>query len=86
MTIKEQLIREIEQTPDVVLTEILDFLLFIKERHGEEEVTTEEQANIIASESAYLAGDHLTLDEYEATSKGLSLVGAEHCSAPTGSM
>jgi hypothetical protein len=67
MTIKEQLIHEIEQTPDTLLNEILDFLLFIKERHSEEEITVEEQANIIASESAYLAGDYLTLDEYEAS-------------------
>jgi len=32
MTLKEQLIKEIEQTPDTLLTELLDFLLFIKER------------------------------------------------------
>jgi hypothetical protein len=67
MTLKEQLIKEIEQTPDTLLTELLDFLLFIKERHTEIEITEEEQANIIASESAYQAGDYLTLEEYEAT-------------------
>jgi len=53
MTLKEQLIKEIEQTPDTLLTQLLDFLLFIKERHTEIEITEEEQANIIASESAY---------------------------------
>jgi hypothetical protein len=42
-------------------------LLFIKERHTEIEITEEEQANIIASESAYQAGDYLTLEEYETT-------------------
>jgi hypothetical protein len=67
MTLKEQLIKEIEQTPDTLLTELLDFLLFIKERDTEIEITEEEQANIIASESAYQAGDYLTLEEYEAT-------------------
>ncbi|WP_147071972.1 DUF2281 domain-containing protein [Microcystis aeruginosa] len=55
---KEQLIKEIEQTPDTLLTQLLDFLLFIKERHTEIEITEEEQANIIASESAYQAGDY----------------------------
>jgi hypothetical protein len=67
MTLKEQLIKEIEQTPDTLLTELLDFLLFIKERHTAIEITEEEQANIIASESAYQAGDYLNLEEYEAT-------------------
>ncbi len=67
MTLKEQLIKEIEQTPDTLLTELLDFLLFIKERHTAIEITEEEQANIIAAESAYQAGDYLTLEEYETT-------------------
>jgi hypothetical protein len=69
MTLKEQLIKEIEQTPDTLLTQLLDFLLFIKERHTEIEITEEEQANIIASELAYQAGDYLTLEEYEASQK-----------------
>lgn len=30
MTIKEQLLQEIESTPDIILAEILDFLLFLK--------------------------------------------------------
>ncbi len=33
MTLKEQLIREIEQTPDTLLEEFLDFILFTKARH-----------------------------------------------------
>ena len=32
MTLKEQLIREIEQTPDALLEEFLDFILFTKAR------------------------------------------------------
>jgi hypothetical protein len=47
MTLKEQLIKEIEQTPDTLLTQLLDFLLFIKERHTEIEITEEEQANMV---------------------------------------
>ena len=53
MTLKEQLIREIEQIPDQILSELLDFLLFIKERHIEEDITEEEKANIISSQVAY---------------------------------
>lgn len=33
MTTKEALLQEIEQTPDALLQELLDFLLFIKSRH-----------------------------------------------------
>ena len=33
MTNKEQLIREIEQAPDALVTEVLDFYLFLKQRH-----------------------------------------------------
>jgi hypothetical protein len=62
MTLKEQLIREIEQIPDTLLSELLDFLLFIKERHIEEDITEEEKANIISSRLAYQEGDYLTLD------------------------
>lgn len=32
MNAKEQLIQELEQTPDFVIQEVLDFLLFIKVR------------------------------------------------------
>jgi hypothetical protein len=42
MTIKEQLLQEIEQAPDPLVSQLLDFLLFIKERHIEEEITEEE--------------------------------------------
>jgi hypothetical protein len=67
MTLKEQLIQEIEQIPDTLLSELLDFLLFIKERHIENDITEEEKANIISSQLAYQEGDYLTLDEYEAS-------------------
>ena len=66
MTLKEQLLQEIEQAPDPLVSQLLDFLLFIKERHIEEEITEEEQANIIASLKDYQEGSYLTLEEYEA--------------------
>jgi hypothetical protein len=66
MTIKEQLLQEIEQAPDPLVSQLLDFLLFIKERHLEEEITETEQANIIASLKDYQEGNYLTLEEYEA--------------------
>lgn len=66
MTIKEQLLQEIEQAPDPVVSQLLDFLLFIKERHIEEEITEEEQANIIASLKDYQEGNYLTIEEYKA--------------------
>ena len=66
MTIKEQLLQEVEQAPDPLVSQLLDFLLFIKERHIEEEITEEEQANIITSLKDYQEGNYLTLEEYEA--------------------
>jgi hypothetical protein len=66
MTIKEQLLQEIEQAPDPLISQLLDFLLFIKERHLEEEITEEEQVNIIVSLKDYQEGNYLTLEEYEA--------------------
>lgn len=66
MTLKEQLLQEIEQAPDHLVSQLLDFLLFIKERHIEEEIIEEEQANIIASLKDYQEGNYLTLEEYEA--------------------
>ena len=66
MTLKEQPLQEIEQALDPVISQLLDFLLFIKERHLEEEITETEQANIIASLKDYQEGNYLTLEEYEA--------------------
>lgn len=64
---KEQLLEEIEQIPEPLLSQLLDFALFIKGRYVEDDISEEEQANITTSKSAYDAGDYLTLEEYEAT-------------------
>jgi len=64
MTVKEQLINEINHFPEILLDEVLDFLLFIKIRHTEE-VTIKEQTTITASKAAYYSGEYVTLDEYE---------------------
>lgn len=37
--VREQLLQEIERTPDEVLKEVLDFLLFIKARSSQKEST-----------------------------------------------
>ena len=36
MSVREQLIKEISQTPDLLIREVLDFLLFIKSRSNQE--------------------------------------------------
>jgi hypothetical protein len=36
MTFREQLVREIEQAPDALIEEILDFCLFLKQRKANE--------------------------------------------------
>ena len=64
MSIKEQLIQEIEQTPEDLISELLDFLLFIKERYNNE-ITEQEKINIAMSLKDYQAGDYITLEEYE---------------------
>ncbi len=64
MTVKDQLINEINHFPEILLDEVLDFLLFVKTRHTEE-VTLEEQETITASQTAYQLGEYITLDEYE---------------------
>lgn len=65
MTEREQLIQELERTPDILVGEVLDFLLFLKARYIDTEVTTEEQETILASQAAYEQGDYLTLEQYE---------------------
>ena len=40
MTAKEQLIREIEQVSDSLVEEVLDFLLFIKDRQDQKNATS----------------------------------------------
>jgi len=66
MTIKEKLIQEVENVSESLLAETLDFVLFLKSRYVEEETTSEEKENIRSSQIAYLSGDYLTLDQYEA--------------------
>jgi hypothetical protein len=61
MRIKQQLIEEIEQTPDEILSEVLDFLLFIKTK----KLQREKLEITLMSESA-LAKDWLTAEEDEA--------------------
>ena len=63
--LKEQLLEEIEQIPEPLLSQLLDFTLFIKARYVDFDISEEEQASIIASKAAYDAGDYLTLEEYE---------------------
>ena len=67
MNIKEQLIKEIDRIPEPLLSQILDYALFIKARYEEDDVTEEERTNIIAAKLDYEAGDYMTLDEYEAS-------------------
>ena len=67
MTIKEKLIQEVENVSESLLAETLDFVLLLKSRYVEEETTSEEKENIRSSQIAYLSGDYLTLDQYEAT-------------------
>lgn len=58
MTIKEKLIQEVENVSESLLAETLDFVLFLKSRYVEEEITTEEKENILSSQTAYLSGDY----------------------------
>jgi hypothetical protein len=52
MTIREQLSKEIEQAPDILVEEILDFCLFIKQR---------QEAKIFAQNPSPQASDILDL-------------------------
>lgn len=67
ISLKEQLLEEIDQIPEPLLSQLLDFALFIKGRYVEDGISEEEQANITASKLAYNTGDYLTLEEYRAT-------------------
>jgi hypothetical protein len=61
MRIKQQLIEEIEQTPDEILSEVLDFLLFIKTKKLQRE-----KLEITLMSESVLAKDWLTAEEDEA--------------------
>ena len=59
--IKEQLLQEIEKTPDSTLREVLDFLLFIKSRELQQD-----QVEISLLSEPSLAKDWLSHEEDEA--------------------
>ena len=59
MSIKDLLLKEIEQVPEFVLTEVLDFLQFIKAKH-----LSEIELSIVSESS--LAKDWLKPEEDEA--------------------
>lgn len=59
--IREQLLQEIEKTPNSTLKEVLDFLLFIKSRELQQE-----QLEITLLSESSLAEDWLTPEEDEA--------------------
>ena len=60
MSTKDIIFREIEETSELILEEILDFLLFLKSKHQHEKLDT-----CVLSESS-LAKDWLTPEEDEA--------------------
>lgn len=53
MTTKEQLINEIEKCPEFLMIELLDFLLFLKDRYADEIVTPEEENILEAKDADY---------------------------------
>ena len=61
ISIKEQLLKEIDKTSDSTLKEVLDFLLFIKTREVQQE-----QLEISLLSEPILAEDWLTPEEDEA--------------------
>jgi hypothetical protein len=61
MQIKQQLLKEIEQTPDEILSEVLDFLLFVKSKKLQQE-----KLEITLMSESVLAKDWLTAEEDEA--------------------
>jgi hypothetical protein len=60
MNIKEQLINEIEETPELLLSEVLDFLHFLKLKTNRDKIDT-----AVMSESS-LRKDWLNPEEDEA--------------------
>ncbi len=60
MNTKDLLLREIEQVPEFLLTEVLDFLQFIKAKH------LEQNTEISILSESFLAKDWLKLQEDEA--------------------
>lgn len=65
MTVKDQLMQIIEQLPESLLQEVLNFTLLLQEKYDAEELTQWEQVQIAEARKAYEAGDYMTLEEYE---------------------
>jgi hypothetical protein len=61
MQIRQQLLEEIEETSDDILSEVLDFLLFVKKQKLQRE-----QLEITLMSESVLAKDWLTAEEDEA--------------------
>ncbi len=59
--IKDQLLSEIDQTPDLILKEVLDFLLFVRAKEIQQE-----QLEVTLLSEPILAEDWLTPEEDEA--------------------
>jgi hypothetical protein len=51
MTLRDQIVREIEQTPDELLEEILDFCLSLKQRKVKEQSTQAEPPSPIVADA-----------------------------------
>ncbi|MBD1842870.1 hypothetical protein H6F89_05475 [Cyanobacteria bacterium FACHB-63] len=77
-TIREQLIQELDQTPDFVVQEVLDFLLFIKVRlkHKiqEEPITESEETTSLPSFLQFIEeiSAQVPKEEWEKLPKDLS--------------
>ena len=65
MNLKEQLIKEIDQIPEPLLSQLLDYALFIKARYRSDDISEEERATIAVSKLDYEAGDYMTLEQSE---------------------
>ncbi|MEB3229954.1 MAG: hypothetical protein VKJ64_03020 [Leptolyngbyaceae bacterium] len=52
MTNREQLLQELEQTPDYLIEEILDFCLFLRQRHPIQEPTQPASSQILEAIAA----------------------------------
>ena len=64
MNLKEQLIKEIDQIPEPLLSQLLDYALFVKARYVEDDISETAKASISASKLDYEASDDMTLVEY----------------------
>jgi len=66
MTVKDELIQILEQSPESLLQEVLDFALHLQEKYDSGELTESEKIQIAEARKAYAAGDYVTLEDYEA--------------------